>query len=108
MKEAKVLFSNDVLLENGTVMKLDYSLIENYPENDQKSPFFGVKVTKYLNGKVETDEVEGVSTSREKVVEILKKLCDFEVTPISLVEILDDMISSEETEIDSELLTQAV
>jgi|GEM_PF-382289 len=105
MKEAKVLFSNDVLLENGKVMKLDYSLIESISEIDQ-SPYFGVRVTKYLDGQIETDEVAGLSSSREKVVKILNKLYKYEVTPISLVEILDCLQTLEETDVKDELIMQ--
>lgn len=107
MKEAKVLFSNDVLLDNSSVMKLDYSLIENVSEIDQ-SPYFGVRVTKYLDGQIETDEVCGLSSSREKVVKILEKLCKYEVTPISLVEVLDYLQSVEDMAIKDEVKMQKV
>jgi len=107
MKEAKVLFSNYVLLENEKVMKLDYSLIESISETD-KSPYYGVRVTKYLDGQIETDEVAGLSASREKVVGILKKLCEYEVTPISLVEILDCIQTMEDMDILDELIMQGV
>lgn len=107
MKEAKVLFSNDVLLENEKVMKLDYSLIESVSETD-RSPYYGVRVTKYLEGQIETDEVVGLSSSREKVVGILKKLCKYEVTPISLVEILDCIQTMEEMNVLDDLIMQGV
>lgn len=108
MKEATVLYSNDVMLENGDIMKLHYSLTENVSESDQKRLYYGVRVTKCLNDQVETEEVPGVSSSRETVVAILKKLCDYIVTPISLVEILDDMETQEEFTAQDELLVQGI
>lgn len=107
MKEAKVLFSNDVLLEDASVMRLDYSLTEKISENDQ-NPYYGVRVTKRLNDQVETDEVAGISSSRDKVIAILKKLSQYEVTPISLVEILDDLETQEELVEQGDMLTQGV
>lgn len=96
MKEAKVLFSKEILLENDCVMKLDYSLVENHPENRLQCSFYGVRITKYLNGQIEEDEVEGLSISKDRVVRILDKLCRYEVTPISLVDVLDDLQTLEE------------
>lgn len=95
MKEGKVLFSNDVLLENSDIMELNYWLTENYSETEH-STYYGVKVTKCVNGQIESEEVEGISSSKDKAVAILKKLCEYKVTPISLVEILDEMETIEE------------
>lgn len=106
MKEAKVLFSNNVLLENKSIMQLDYCLTERYSEVDHQKAFYGVRVEKRLDGQFEADEVEGISFLREKVVTILEKLCKYEVTPISLVEILDDMQTMEDLTYQGELLTQ--
>ena len=105
MKEAKVLFSNDVLLGEAGIMKLDYCLLENYSEEWQGS-YYGVRITKYMDGVTESDEVPGISTSKEKVVSILKKLYEHQVTPITLVEILDDMESMEEFNVQSEMIMQ--
>lgn len=93
MNQLQLLFSNEVLLEDERVMKLDYSLTEKRLEEDQKIPYYGVKITKYLDDLVESDEVTGISVSKDTVVSIIKKLCRFEVTPISMVEIVDDMVT---------------
>lgn len=93
MKEVTLLFCSDVRLEDSRVMKLDYCLTEKLSESEQKIPYYGVRITKHLENMTETDEVCGISESRDTVVSILKKLCRFEVTPISMAEILDDMIT---------------
>ena len=93
MEQLQLLFSNEVLLEDARVMKLDYSITEKILEEDQKTPFYGVKITKYLDNRIETDEVIGISASRDVMISMIKRLCQFEVTPISMVEVIDDMIT---------------
>jgi hypothetical protein len=93
MKQLQLLFSNEVLLEDERVMKLDYSLTEKISEADQKEPYYGVKITKFLDDLVESDEIPGISSSKEAVVSIIKKLCQFEVTPISMAEIVDELVT---------------
>jgi hypothetical protein len=92
MKQLQLLFSNEVLLDDARVMRLDYSLTEK-ASDDQSSPYYGVRITKHLDNLVESDEVCGISTSKETVISIIKKLCQFEVTPISMVEILDELVT---------------
>ncbi len=89
----QVLFSNEVLLEDARVMKLDYCLTENFADAEQCDPYYGVKITKYLDNLMESDEIKGISSSREAVVSVIKKLCQFEVTPISMVEIVDELVT---------------
>lgn len=91
MKE--LLFSNEVVLEDERVMKLDYSLTEKHLDSDQKASYYGVVVTKKLDNVIESDEVTGISTSRDAVISMIKKLFQFEVTPISMIEILDELVT---------------
>jgi hypothetical protein len=89
MKE--LLFSNEVMLEDEKVMKLDYSLTEEISKINQ-SHYYGVKITKYLDDLIESDETS-VSESWEDTVEIIKKLYLFTVTPVSMVEIVDELVT---------------
>jgi hypothetical protein len=93
MKQLQLLFSNEVTLEDERIMKLDYSLTEKISETDQNLPYYGVRITKSLDNLTESDEVTGISASREDAVSIIKKLCQFEVTPISMAEILDELVA---------------
>ena len=88
----QLLFTNEVTLEDERVMKLDYSLTERITENDAKVPFYGIQITKYLDSDTEMDEIYGISSCKEDVVTIMKKLCQFQVTPISMVEIVDELM----------------
>ena len=93
MSHLHLLFSNEVQLEDTRRMKLDYSLTEKYSETDQSVPYYGVRITKLIENTEETEEVFGISYSRDTVVSMIKKLFQFEVTPISMVEILDDLVT---------------
>jgi hypothetical protein len=95
MKQMQLIFSNNVILEDTRSMKLDYSLTEKVLEADDKIPYYGVKITRHLDNTIESDEVTGISTSRETAMSIIKKLYQFEVTPISMVEIVDELITQE-------------
>ncbi|MHB8131534.1 MAG: DUF6514 family protein [Mobilitalea sp.] len=93
MKYLQLLFSNEVVLEDERIMKLDYSLTEKISELDQMTPYYGVRVTKHLDNLLEAEEVLGISNSKDDVISIINKLYQFEVTPISMVEILDELIT---------------
>lgn len=94
MKQVQLLFCNNVLLDDAHNMKLDYSLTEKVFETDQKTPYYGAKITKYLGDTVESDEVCGISTSKDFVISIIQKLYQHEVTPISMVEIVDELVTN--------------
>ena len=93
MKQVQLLFSNNVLLEDARSMKLDYCLTEKTSESDHLTPYYGAKITKYLEGNVETEEICGISASKETVISMIKKLYLHEVTPISMVEIVDELVT---------------
>jgi hypothetical protein len=91
MEQMQLFFTNKVKLDEVRVMKLDYSLIERKSELNQ--PYFGVRVTKMLEDSIESDEIPGISASREGAIAILEKLFQYEVTPISMVEIVDELVT---------------
>lgn len=95
MKQLYLLFSDEVILEDDRRMKLDYSLTEKYSETDQTTPFYGIHIDKYLDDSVESEEITGISYSKDTVVSILKKLHQHTVTPISMVEIVDELVTAE-------------
>jgi hypothetical protein len=93
MRKEQLLFSNEVILEDERTMKLDYSLTEKYSETDLENPYYGIMVTKQMDDLIESDEIAGISYSKDTVVSIIKKLFQFEVTPISMVEIVDELVT---------------
>lgn len=94
MKKSELLFRNEVLLEDCRRMQLDYSITENYLDEESSEPYYGINITKYLGDIVEADEVDGISYSKDSVITIIRKLFQYEVTPISMVEIIDELVTT--------------
>lgn len=95
MKNVKVLFSNELTLEDERRIKLDYYLTECCKEDEQSKAYYGIGINKHMNGATESEEVLGVSYSKDRVVTLIKRLFQNTVTPVSMVGILDDLISQE-------------
>ena len=93
MKKVELLFSNEVILEDQRKMKLDYSLTESCA-TDSTEPYYGIRIGKYLEDDKEWDEVSGISHSKETVISMIKKLFQYEVTPISMAEIIDELVTN--------------
>lgn len=94
MKKKDLLFSNEVTLEDDRKMRLEYNITENRT-SESNEPYYGIQIVKYLDGKSEMEEIEGISYSRDKVEAITKILFQNVVTPISMIEIVDDLITLE-------------
>jgi len=89
----QLLEISEVLLEDERVMKLEYCLTERVSNDEPSYPYYGVTITKCLDNLTESDEISGISISRDFVTSLIKKLCQFQVTPISMVEIVDELVS---------------
>jgi hypothetical protein len=92
MRRLELLFSNEVTLEDQRKMKLDYSLTESFTE-ESTEPYYGIQIRKYLDDNTESDEVSGISYSKDVVIAIIGKLFKYEVTPISMAEVIDDLVT---------------
>jgi hypothetical protein len=93
MKELKVLFSNEIELEDKRKMKLFYCLSEKPSIMKKAACCYGIQITKRLDDIIEYEEVEGISYSKEDVVSMIKRLYQYKVTPTSLVETVDDFVT---------------
>ena len=85
---------NEVTLEDDRTMRLEYNLTENQSASNDE-PYYGIQIVKYLNDDLETEEINGISYSKDKVKSITKILFQNVVTPISTVETVDDLITLE-------------
>jgi hypothetical protein len=90
----KLLFRNEVTLDDDRKMRLEYNLIESRSQ-DYEEPYYGIQIIRYLGDDLEMEEVKGISNSRDRVESIIKILFQHVVTPISMVEIVDDLITQE-------------
>ncbi len=93
MKQVKLLFSSKVKLEDEREMALDYFLTEMISEADRVTPYFGVGIIKQSGAITETEEICGVSASKETAIGILEKLYRYQVTPMSLAEAVDELVT---------------
>lgn len=94
MEKTKVLFKNEVTLDDDKKIQLEYNLTENRGL-DNGEPYYGIQIIKYGDENLEMEEIRGVSYSKDKVKTIIQILFHHVVTPISMVEIVDDLITLE-------------
>lgn len=94
MRKMKLLFSNEMTLDDDRKMRLEYNLMENR-SIEKEELYYGIQIIKYLGDELEIEEIKGISSSREKAEAITRILFQHGVTPISMVEIVDDIITLE-------------
>jgi uncharacterized protein (DUF2267 family) len=97
MKRFSLIGERNVKLENQMEMVLKYYLVEG-PSKEQgdmdRSIFlYGIKIEKQFGRIVESEEVEALSYSKEVVLQLIQKLIECTVTPITLVEVVDELIT---------------
>lgn len=92
MKVFNLMGEEKVLLENEKEMKLKYYLIESSTGTNGVT-LYGIKVEKIVDEEKETEEINGVSYSKEFVTQIISTLIQYTVTPISLIEIVDEYVT---------------
>lgn len=95
MKKVRLLFSNEVTLDDNRSMKLEYNMTENSVP-DSNEPYYGIQIIKIIDNNLEKEEIRGISYSKDKVESITRILFQNVVTPISMVEIVDDLITLED------------
>ena len=102
MKNYSLMENRRVRLENDEEIKLEYYLINSTRSIDgegkcidgenlvgDETNVYGIKLVKE-GVTTEEDEVTGVTFSEEVALDLLKLLADNTVTPVSLVEVVDD------------------
>ncbi len=94
MIKRKLLYSKEVTLDDDKKIRLEYNMTESLDSGNEE-PYYGIQIIKNLEDNFEMDEVRGISFSREKVEKVAKILFENIVTPISMVEIVDDLITLE-------------
>ena len=76
-------------------VELEYYKTNKYEENDFK---YGIEICKkeYINDNisVETNKIENITNSSDKVIEIINTLKKFKVTPVGLNDVLEDLMKA--------------
>lgn len=80
-----------VKLDDERFMELQYFLLEKNSVEEEEKMLYGIKIVKRIDTCIESEEVHAISYSKNFVKQLIKKLVDNEVTPISMIEILDDL-----------------
>lgn len=89
-------FSDIVTLEDNTEMTLNYYLLHRIGTN-MEGTVYGIQIVKKHMDYTESETVDGISYSEEFTIELIKILHTNLVTPCTMVEILDDLITIQES-----------
>ena len=102
MTNYSLIETRRVRLENEEEIKLDYYLTDTMRQSDDKGKcidevnllgddtnLYGVKLVK-SGATCEEDEILGVTLDEKMAIKLLRVLAQNEVTPISLVDVVDD------------------
>ena len=83
--------NEDVTLENGTNMELNYFLTEEDGEESQ-APLYGICINKCVKRQMESEQTGALSMSKDFVLNLCKKLARNTITPMVMLEVIDDLI----------------
>ena len=76
-------------------VELEYYKTNKYEENDFK---YGIEICKkeYINDNitVESNKIENITNSSDKVIEIINTLKKYKVTPVGLNDVLEDLMKA--------------
>ena len=82
-----------MIMEDNKEVQLDYYLVEDYKDRGQDISLYGIKIVKHLDDCLETEYTDPISYSRDIVKEMVHKLWNNGVTLVSMLEIVDDLVS---------------
>lgn len=91
--ELHLLFADTIILDNNREMKLEYSLTEKSSSDDENNTCYGIQIMKFLDDIVEKEIITTISYTKENVINLLKVLFQHQITPMSLVETLDHLMT---------------
>lgn len=94
MKHIDLIGERIVELEDQREMVLKYFIIEELSKAKGDMDYlYGIKIEKQFGGIVESEEVEALSYSKEVVLQLINTLMECTVTPMTLVEVVDELIT---------------
>ncbi|MCX7709196.1 MAG: DUF6514 family protein [Clostridia bacterium] len=91
------LFTNDEDTELKSPIQLQYFLLESEEQETVEligEKVYGIEIVKKeSDGSLESEWVRNLTCCRESARSVLDKLADHQVTPITLLDIVDDMLA---------------
>lgn len=99
MKTTCLLGTKEIWDCNNVRIKLEYYLIETKSNLEKKETLYGIQIVKYKKAKreieKEVESITGLSYSKKFVEQMIACLMDHTVTPICMLEIVDDYMTRE-------------
>lgn len=95
MKRNYLLGKKPVEIEGKKEMQLEYYLLEEDRKESEGPILYGIKIIKNIDSYLESEEVKGISYSKEFVKQMILRLMENDVTPISMIEIVDGFLTME-------------
>ncbi|HAU85314.1 MAG TPA: hypothetical protein DCW90_07385 [Lachnospiraceae bacterium] len=92
MTECKLIGKRIVSIVPEREMVLEYYVLEDFHETSQLATY-GAKICKVEEGHEETESIMGITSSKEVITNLVNLLLENAVTPISMVEIVDDYVT---------------
>lgn len=93
MKKLYLEGTRTLVLEDNKELKLDYYLVEDHKDFGSQALLYGVKIVEHLENCLQSEYSDPLSYSRDYVQNIVHKLWYNEVTLVSMLEIVDDLVS---------------
>ncbi|HHT98232.1 MAG TPA: hypothetical protein GXZ90_10120 [Clostridiales bacterium] len=119
MIKSEVLYNKEIWLDDTRSIKLKYILLENSIEilerdKNEKNfydlsqasrleekvagSYYGIEIEQESANRFDIDRIEGISYSKDEAIDIIYTLFEYDVTPISMVEIIDDIVTQKSLE----------
>lgn len=93
MKNLYLESEQSLELETGGTANLSYYLLEKRGADKNDCTFYGIQIEKREGEKVEIETADGISSSREIVCQILHMMAQNKVTPMTMIEVVDDLVT---------------
>ena len=90
MKKVQIVCKRSVTAQSGMQMELEYLLTCREPPNG--APEYGVGIRARTLDSCEEDCADGITPRRGRAMELLRLLADGTVTPVTLRDILQDVL----------------
>ncbi len=82
-----------IVLEDNNELVFDYYLVEESRSQTEHEKLYGIKIFQHMKDHLLVEYSEPISYSKETVKDMIHKLWKNEVTLVTMLEIVDDLVS---------------
>lgn len=82
-----------IVLEDNSELLFDYYLVEESRNQLEHEKLYGIKIFQHMKDHLLVEYTEPISYSKETVKNMIHKLWKNEVTLITMLEVIDDLVS---------------